>query len=79
MYRRHLKRIFDICIAGAALVALAPLLFLVAALVRVRLGAPVIFRQQRPGLHGRPFTLLKFRSMTDARDAEGNLLPDSSA
>jgi lipopolysaccharide/colanic/teichoic acid biosynthesis glycosyltransferase len=76
MYRRHLKRIFDICIAGAALVALAPLLFLVAALVRVRLGAPVIFRQQRPGLHGRPFTLLKFRSMTDARDAEGNLLPD---
>lgn len=76
MYRRHLKRIFDLCIASAALIALAPLLLIIAALVRVSLGAPVIFRQQRPGLHGKPFTLLKFRSMTDARDAEGNLLPD---
>jgi sugar transferase EpsL len=76
MYRRHLKRVFDLCVASIALVALAPLLLILAALVRIRLGAPVIFRQQRPGLHGRPFTLLKFRSMTDARDAEGNLLPD---
>lgn len=76
MYRRHLKRIFDISIASAALIALAPLLLIIAALVRLSLGAPVIFRQQRPGLHGKPFTLLKFRSMTDARDAEGNLLPD---
>jgi sugar transferase EpsL len=76
MYRRHLKRVFDLCVASTALVALAPLLLILAALVRIRLGAPVIFRQQRPGLHGRPFTMLKFRSMTDARDAEGNLLPD---
>ena len=76
MYRRHLKRAFDFCVAGIALVTLAPLLLILAALVWIRLGAPVIFRQQRPGLHGRPFTLLKFRSMTDARDAEGNLLPD---
>ncbi|MCS6840082.1 MAG: sugar transferase [Roseiflexus sp.] len=76
MYRRYLKRVFDICIASAALIALAPLLLMIAALVRILLGAPVIFRQQRPGLHGKPFTLLKFRSMTDARDADGNLLPD---
>ena len=79
MYRYHLKRVFDLCVASIALVTLAPLLLILATLVRIRLGAPVIFRQQRPGLHGRPFTLLKFRSMTDARDAEGNLLPDSSA
>ena len=79
MYRYHLKRVFDLCVASIALVAFAPLLLILAALVRIQLGAPVIFRQQRPGLHGRPFTLLKFRSMTDARDAEGNLLPDSSA
>ncbi len=76
MYRRHLKRVFDLCVASIALVAFAPLLLILAALVRIQLGAPVIFRQQRPGLHGRPFTMLKFRSMTDARDAEGNLLPD---
>ena len=76
MYRYHLKRVFDLCVASIALVTLAPLLLILATLVRIRLGAPVIFRQQRPGLHGRPFTLLKFRSMTDARDAEGNLLPD---
>lgn len=50
---------------------------LLALLVRFKLGAPVLFRQQRPGLHGRPFTLYKFRTMTDARDAEGALLPDA--
>ncbi|MBO9325457.1 MAG: sugar transferase [Roseiflexus sp.] len=76
MYRYHLKRVFDLCVASIALVTLAPLLLILATLVRIRLGAPVIFRQQRPGLHGRPFTMLKFRSMTNARDAEGNLLPD---
>ncbi|MCS6938741.1 MAG: sugar transferase, partial [Roseiflexus sp.] len=76
MYRRYLKRVFDICVASVALIALAPLLLVIAALVRLSLGTPVIFRQQRPGLHGKPFMLLKFRSMTDARDAQGNLLPD---
>ncbi|MBN2003060.1 MAG: sugar transferase [Anaerolineae bacterium] len=60
-----------------ALFLLAPLLVLLALLVRLKLGAPVIFRQQRPGLHGKPFTLYKFRTMTDARDAEGNLFPDA--
>jgi len=58
-------------------VLLSPVGALVALLVRFKLGAPVLFRQQRPGLHGRPFTLYKFRTMTDARDAEGALLPDA--
>ena len=53
-----------------------PLLGLLALLVRLKLGAPVLFRHQRPGLHGRPFTMLKFRTMTDTRDAQGNLLHD---
>lgn len=57
---------------------LAPLLLILALLVRVNLGAPVLFRQHRPGRHGVPFTLIKFRSMTDARDTEGRLLPDAA-
>lgn len=76
MYHRCFKRVFDVSLACVALVALAPLLLIIATLVRLWLGTPVIFRQQRPGLRGKPFTLLKFRSMTDARDADGNLLPD---
>lgn len=71
------KRLFDLCFAALALLALSPVLALVALLVRIRLGAPVIFRQQRPGQGGQPFTLYKFRSMTNARDAQGNLLPDA--
>ncbi|GAB4459012.1 MAG: sugar transferase [Anaerolineae bacterium] len=60
-----------------ALLLLAPFLAVIALLVRVKLGAPVLFRQQRPGLHGRPFTIYKFRTMTDARDAKGQFLPDA--
>ena len=71
-----IKRTFDILISLAALLLLWPVLLVLAVLVRVKLGPPALFRQQRPGLHGRPFTMLKFRTMTDARDAEGNLLPD---
>jgi len=56
---------------------LAPFLLVLALLVRLKLGAPVLFRQQRPGLHGKPFTLYKFRTMTDARDALGHFLPDA--
>ncbi len=77
MYRRHLKRGVDVLAAALGLVVLAPLLALLAALVRWRLGAPVLFRQVRPGLGGRPFELIKFRTMTDARDAEEKLLPDA--
>lgn len=71
------KRLFDLLIALPALILLSPLLAVLAFLVRVNLGAPVFFRQQRPGLHGKPFFMVKFRTMTDARDAQGNLLPDA--
>ena len=71
-----IKRAFDFLVSLAALLLLWPVLLVLAVLVRVKLGPPALFRQQRPGLHGRPFTMLKFRTMTDARDTEGNLLPD---
>ena len=70
------KRLFDVVLVLAALPFFAPVLLLVALVVRWKLGAPVFFRQERPGLGGKPFTLLKFRTMTDARDASGELLPD---
>lgn len=72
-----MKRAIDVAGAAVGLVLLAPLLALIALLVRLTLGSPVLFRQQRAGLHGRAFALLKFRTMTDERDAEGNLLPDA--
>lgn len=75
-YRHGGKRLVDLILTVFALVLILPVLGVITVLVRWRLGSPVLFRQQRPGLHGRPFTLLKFRTMTDARDAAGNLLPD---
>jgi sugar transferase EpsL len=72
------KRLFDLFASLCALILLSPLLLVLAVLVRSKLGAPVLFRQERPGLGGRPFTMYKFRSMTDARDAAGQLLPDSA-
>lgn len=63
--------------AGLGLLVLGPVMLLVAVLVRLGIGSEVLFRQRRPGLHGVPFTLLKFRTMTDARDARGRLLPDA--
>jgi len=72
-----IKRLFDITASGAALVALSPVLAVTAYKVKKNLGSPVLFKQTRPGLNGEPFEMLKFRSMTDARDSEGNLLPDS--
>lgn len=71
-----MKRAFDILLALALLLCLAPLLVVLILLVRVKLGSPAFFVQPRPGLGGRVFNLIKFRSMTDARDADGNLLPD---
>jgi len=71
------KRIFDVVASLLILLLLAPLLGLVALLVRIFLGGPILFSQQRPGLHGKPFTIYKFRTMNDARDAQGNLLPDA--
>ncbi len=77
MYRFFLKRTLDCFVAIFALLLLSPLFLFLATLVRCKLGSPVHFRQQRPGLHGKPFILVKFRTMTDVRDANGNPLPDS--
>lgn len=70
------KRAIDMVGSVLALVLLSPVFAIIALLVRCKLGPPVLFRQTRPGLHGHPFTLIKFRSMTDQRDADGELLPD---
>jgi lipopolysaccharide/colanic/teichoic acid biosynthesis glycosyltransferase len=72
-----IKYSLDRLAAALALVLLSPLLIPLALLVRAKLGNPIFFRQQRPGLRGRPFNILKFRTMTDDRDAQGNLLPDA--
>ena len=76
MYRKYIKRILDFILSFVAIVILSPVLLIVAILVRTKLGTPVIFKQERPGLNERIFTLYKFRTMTDERDEEGNLLPD---
>ena len=72
-----LKRLFDILFSLGWLIAFSPLLLGVALLVRLKLGSPIFFTQVRPGKDGRPFRMVKFRSMTDERDAAGNLLPDN--
>jgi lipopolysaccharide/colanic/teichoic acid biosynthesis glycosyltransferase len=75
-YRNIGKRMFDLVCASLALIILSPLLLLVALLVKIKLGSPVIFWQRRPGRHAQLFTLFKFRSMSDAKDADGRMLPD---
>ena len=70
------KRLLDVVLSSAALLLSWPLIALVALLVRLRLGTPVLFRQERPGLQGRPFHIVKFRSMTNERGPDGTLLPD---
>ena len=72
-----LKRLLDIIIASIALILLSPLYAFVAYKVKKNLGSPVLFRQVRPGLHGKPFEMIKFRTMKDAVDQQGNPLPDS--
>ena len=72
-----MKRLFDFLLALLALLLLALPLLVLALLVRRKLGSPVLFRQVRPGLHGQPFEMVKFRTMTDARGADGALLPDA--
>lgn len=76
MYRKYLKRVFDIFCALAALAVFWWLYIIVAVLVRINLGSPVIFKQPRPGKDERIFNLYKFKTMTDERDENGNLLPD---
>lgn len=75
-YERFIKRPQDFILSLVALIVLSPVFLVLAILVRAKLGSPVIFKQERPGLNGRIFTLYKFRSMSDARDENGNLLPD---
>ena len=71
-----MKRLFDLALSIPAFFLLSPLMMIIALLVRFKIGPPVLFRQVRPGLHGRPFVIYKFRTMTDERDENGNLLPD---
>ncbi|MDK6856401.1 MULTISPECIES: sugar transferase [unclassified Aerococcus] len=77
MYRNFLKRGIDFCLALIALILLSPVMLVTAILVRNKLGSPVLFKQLRPGKNEKIFAMYKFRSMTDARDEEGNLLADS--
>jgi len=76
MYRRYIKRPFDILCALAAIIVFSWLYIIVAVLVRIKLGSPILFKQDRPGKDEKTFKLYKFRTMTDKRDENGNLLPD---
>lgn len=78
MYRHFFKRFFDIFLSACALILLSPVLLAVAVLVRVKLGSPIVFCQERPGKDGRIFKMYKFRTMTNERDGKGNLLPDEA-
>ena len=75
-YEKYIKRLLDVVLSGIALIILSPVLLVTAILVRTKLGSPVLFRQERPGKDERIFKLCKFRTMTDARDENGELLPD---
>ena len=77
MYRAFGKRLADVVLATLLLIGLAPLFAVVSSLVWLRLGTPLLFRQRRAGLRGKPFTIAKFRTMTEARDASGKLRPDT--
>lgn len=77
IYEKCIKRGLDILLSLTALIILSPILLIVAILIRIKLGTPVIFKQSRPGKNGEIFSLYKFRTMTDAKDENGNLLPDS--
>ena len=76
MYEKYFKRLMDLVLSGMALIVLSPVLLITALLVRIKLGSPVLFSQQRPGKDEKIFKLYKFRTMTDARDENGDLLPD---
>lgn len=76
IYEKYIKRILDILLSLSAIIILSPLLLILSVLVRVKLGKPILFRQERPGKNEKIFTLCKFRTMTDKRDEKGELLPD---
>lgn len=75
-YEKYIKRPQDFCCALLAFIVLSPVMLITALLVRIKLGSPVFFKQERPGLNGKIFTLYKFRTMNDKKDKMGNLLPD---
>lgn len=77
IYRRFVKRPMDIILSFIGLIVLSPVFLLVAILVRTKLGSPIIFKQKRPGLNSKVFSMYKFRTMTDEKDEKGELLPDS--
>ena len=76
LYEKYFKRALDILLSGIGLLVLSPIILIVALLVRIKLGSPIIFKQQRPGLNEKIFPMYKFRTMTDERDSVGNLLAD---
>lgn len=76
MYRYFFKRFLDIVLSGIAMIALLPVYLVLAIIVRISMGSPILFSQERIGKGEKPFKLYKFRSMTNARDKEGNLLPE---
>lgn len=77
MYKKYIKRLLDILISLVGLIFLSPIILIVAILVRIKLGSPVIFKQERPGKDAKIFKLYKFRSMSDKKDKNGKLLPDN--
>ena len=76
MYAKYFKRVLDFLLSLIAIIILSPVLLIIAILVRIKLGSPVLFKQERPGKNEKIFTLYKFRTMTDKKDEKGNLLPD---
>jgi len=76
-YKKYIKRFLDIILSLLAIIVLSPVLLILAVLIKINLGSPIIFKQRRPGLHGEVFTIYKFRTMTDETDKNGELLPDS--
>lgn len=76
MYRKHIKRLLDFFLSLMALIVLMPFMIIIGILVRIKLGKPIIFKQKRPGKNEKIFTLYKFRTMTDEKDKNGELLPD---
>jgi sugar transferase EpsL len=72
-----MKRLFDVLVSSTALILLSPVLLFVALLVRIKLGSPILFTQIRPGLNAKPFKMVKFRTLTEAKDSSGNFLPDA--
>lgn len=77
LYKKYFKKMLDFLLSLLAIIVLSPVLIIIAILVKINLGSPIIFKQQRPGLNEEIFTLYKFRTMTDEKDEDGNLLPDS--